>query len=187
MRNLNINMVIMYFKVGKTKDLIDYINRFPKQEIKIKFDSNIHYILGYLIKIDNFDLFPLLCKFSDIDIDKYFEEFFLKCCEEGSICCARWLSKTKVVIPHILLEQSFTKACYNNRTEVALWLIRNNDINLIIHRNNDYIFRKCCKLNNYDIVMLLLAHFKFNLIIDKKFHDEYKSESPFHFSVDIII
>ena len=181
MKNLNIKIVIMYFKVGKTKDLMDYINRFPKQDIKIEFDSNIHSILKYLIKIDNSELLSLLCKFSNIDIDKYFEEFFLKCCEDGSICSARWLRKKKVIIPYILLKDSFIKACYNNRTQVAIWLIRNNDINLIIHKNNDSIFRKCCKLNNYDIVMLLLAHFKFNLVIDKQFHDEYNSESPFHF------
>ena len=173
-------IIIKLFQLGDFNKLTNFLINNPGN---YSFDINedIYKTFEDLSDKDNVRVARLLYSMTNVNIHKDNDFLFRNSCAKGSLEFAKWIYSLGDTYVSALNNEAFYQACYNDKSQIVIWLIQTLRITLDIHQNNDILFRKCCKKNCKQVVMLLCSLYKFKLNIEEKYKDEYKNESPFHF------
>lgn len=173
-------IIIKLFQLGDFNKLTNFLINNP-DNYSFNINDDIYKTFEELSDKDNVRVARLLYSMTNIDIHKDNDFLFRNSCSKGSLEFAKWIYTFGNTNLSDLYNDVFYQVCYNDKAQIASWLIQTGRICLDIHKNNDQLFKKCCKKNCKRIVMLLCSLYKFKLNIDEKYKDEYKTESPFHF------
>ena len=102
----------------------------------------------------------------DFDIKKYANQALENACSKGDIEQFKWLKVITSQIP-LDIEFCFYMACLHSQIEMAKFLLETNK-EIDIHTQDDFIFKRCCRLTCSDSVEYLLSLDDFKLFSDSE-------------------